>query len=81
MRTRTIRRLPPVTREYAKLVNEVESIARRLKNRLAKIERLEVDLGLALGKVNGLESQLYPNRPIEQGEYRPGYRFPDIEEQ
>lgn len=46
MRAKTIRKLPPLTREFARLSNEMDSLARRFKNRLAKIEALEVEIAL-----------------------------------
>jgi len=49
VRSKTLRRLPPVTRKYARLLNELQSIERRLKNILPEIERLEID-SLALRK-------------------------------
>ena len=42
-RKATLRRLPPRTREIARLINAAESVARRLKNQLPHIERLELD--------------------------------------
>lgn len=42
-RKTTLRKLPPQTRQVAKLVNDLDSVARRLKNRMPAIERLELD--------------------------------------
>jgi len=42
-RKKTLRRLPPTTRRYARLVNEAESLARKLKNLTEEIARLEFD--------------------------------------
>lgn len=42
-RKRTIRRLPAFTRRYARLVNELDSVTRRLKNMTEEIARLEHD--------------------------------------
>lgn len=43
MRKRTIRRLPETTRRVAKLVNELASIQRRMKNILPKLQELEFE--------------------------------------
>lgn len=40
-RKATLRKLPPVTRKVAKLLNELESIHRKLRNALPQIEGLE----------------------------------------
>jgi dsDNA-specific endonuclease/ATPase MutS2 len=40
-RKRTLRRMPEHTRKLAKLIGELESVARRLKNELEHVERLE----------------------------------------
>ncbi len=42
-RKRTLRSMSPVTREFARLVGELESVSRRLDNLRAKIESLETD--------------------------------------
>lgn len=42
-RKRTLRRLPPRTRKVARLVGELDSVSRRLKNLLGEIESLEID--------------------------------------
>jgi len=39
----TLRRLPPRTRAVARLINELESTARRLSNRLEDIRLMEMD--------------------------------------
>ena len=39
----TLRRMPPVTRKYAKLLNEMESVLRRGKNMVEEIAGLELD--------------------------------------
>ena len=39
----TIRRMRPVTREGAKILNDLDGIRRRLKNWLAKVEDIETD--------------------------------------
>ncbi len=41
-RKSTIRHYGPVTKRYAKLLNEMESVLRKGKNLLAEINRLEL---------------------------------------
>ena len=43
LRKATLRRMPPVTRKYAKLLGELESVLRRSKNMVEQIQRLELD--------------------------------------
>ncbi|MBA7507880.1 hypothetical protein ES706_06609 [subsurface metagenome] len=43
LRKSTLRRMPPVTRKYAKLLGELESVLRRGKNMVEQIQRLELD--------------------------------------
>ena len=40
---KTLRRLPPITRRYARIVNDLDSVMRRLKNLTEDIDRLEMD--------------------------------------
>ena len=47
----TIRRMKPVTREGAKILNDLDGIRRRMKNWLAKVEDIETD-SRALAKMN-----------------------------
>ena len=42
-RKATLRRMPPVTRRYAKLLNELDSVLRRGKNLVEEVQRLELD--------------------------------------
>lgn len=42
-RKATLRRMSPVTRKYAKLLGELESVLRRGKNLVEEIARLELD--------------------------------------
>ncbi len=42
-RKSTLRRMHPVTRKYAKLLGELESVLRRGKNLVEEIQRLELD--------------------------------------
>ena len=44
-RKATLRKMPPETRKYAKLLNELESVLRRGKNMVPQISRLELDSG------------------------------------
>lgn len=39
----TLRRMPPVTRKYAKLLGELESVLRKGKNLVEEVRRLELD--------------------------------------
>lgn len=42
-RKKTVRAMPETTRELARLINEMDSVQRRLKNLLPRIGRLERD--------------------------------------
>jgi hypothetical protein len=42
-RRKTLRRLKPVTRRYARVINDLEGVLRRLKNLTEEIDRLELD--------------------------------------
>jgi len=42
-RRATLRKMPPVTRKYAKLLNELDSVLHRGKNMVEEIQRLELD--------------------------------------
>jgi len=42
-RKSTLRRMPPQTREFARLLNDLESVLRRGKNMVEKISSLELD--------------------------------------
>ena len=39
----TLRRMPPVTRRYARLLGELDSVLRKGKNLVEEIARLELD--------------------------------------
>jgi len=39
----TIRRMKPVTREGAKILNDLDSLRRRMKNWLTKVDDIETD--------------------------------------
>lgn len=43
IRKKTLRKMSPTTRKYAKLVNELESVHTRLKNMIPEIASLEAD--------------------------------------
>ena len=42
-RKATLRRMPPETRKYARLLNDLESVLRRGKNLVGEVNRLELD--------------------------------------
>jgi len=42
-RKSTLRRMPPVTRKYARLLGELDSVLRRGKNLVEDIQLLELD--------------------------------------
>ncbi len=42
-RKSTLRRLPPFTRKYARLLGDLDSVLRRGKNLLEEMSRLELD--------------------------------------
>jgi len=42
-RKKTLRSMSPTTRKLARLIGEAESVARRLKNLVSEIQRLELD--------------------------------------
>ena len=42
-RKKTLRNMQPVTRRYARVLNDLDGIARRLKNLTEDIARLELD--------------------------------------
>ena len=56
-RPKTLRKMPPVTRKYAKLLNELDSVLRKGKNLVEDIQRLELD-SRALAHAKGLPAQL-----------------------
>ena len=60
-RKATLRKMPPKTRQYARLLNDLESVLRRGKNMVEQISRLELDstaLAHAKGLPPALESHL-----------------------
>ena len=53
-RKKTLRKLPEVTREYCKLINDLQGILKRAKNLAERIESLELDSkALANAKAGG----------------------------
>ena len=42
-KSKTLRRMTPVARKYARLLNELESVCRRGKNLVEEISQLELD--------------------------------------
>ena len=40
---KTLRQLPPITRRYARILNDLDSVIRRLKNLTEVIDSLEFD--------------------------------------
>lgn len=42
-RKKTLRRMSPITRRYARILNELDGILRKLKNLTEDIARLEMD--------------------------------------
>lgn len=42
-RKKTLRQLPPTSRKVARLIGELDSTSRKLKNLLPSIQRLELD--------------------------------------
>ncbi len=42
-RKKTLRSMSPVTRKVARLIGELDSVARRLKNLIPELQRLDLD--------------------------------------
>ncbi len=54
---KTLRRMSPTARKVARLAGEAESVARRLKNLIPELQRLDLDSqALAHAKEQGKES-------------------------
>jgi hypothetical protein len=60
-RKKTLRRLTPEARKLAKLIGELESVSRRLKNLVPEVERLEVDLRAELKRQAYFKAKLQPD--------------------
>ena len=56
-RKATLRRMPPTTRKYARLLNELDSVLRRGKNMVEEISRMELD-SKALAHAKGMPAAL-----------------------
>ena len=57
-RKATLRRMPPETRKYARLLNDLESVLRRGKNMVETISRLELESrALAHAKEQGATTE------------------------
>ena len=56
-RKTTLRRMSPVTRKYARLLGELESVLRKGKNMVEEIQRLELD-SRALAHAKQMPEQL-----------------------
>ena len=56
-RKATLRRMPPETRKYARLLNDLESVVRRGKNMVETISRMELD-SKALAHAKGMPAAL-----------------------
>ena len=67
--SKTLRRMPPETRKLAKLINEADSVVRRLKNRIPEIAQLERD-----------SMAFYKRQQIEKAKGEPGPPGPLFEE-
>ena len=60
-RKATLRRMPPATRKYARLLNDLESVLRRGKNMVEQVSRLELDSrALAHAKERGAITKEQP---------------------
>lgn len=57
-RKKTLRSMSPTARKLARLIGEQESIARRSKNLIVEIQRLELD-SKALANAKGERSESY----------------------
>ena len=55
-RKKTLRRMQPITRRYSRIINELDSVLRRLENLTEDIARLEAD-SRALYKRSEYESK------------------------
>ena len=51
-RKKTLRSMQPVTRRYARVLNDLDGIARRLKNLREDIARLELDSSALYNRFN-----------------------------
>jgi len=67
-RKKTLRRLTPEARKLAKLIGELESVSKRLKNLVPVVERLEIDVKAELKRQAYYKGKLQPRtwRELEQ---------------
>ena len=65
----TIRRMKPVTREGAKILNDLDGIRRRMKNWLTKVDDIEMD-SRALDAMNRAKAAPPPAADLDFGEGR-----------
>ena len=74
MRKKTLRRMSPQTRKLAKLIGDLESVTRRLKNYLADVQELELWAKAAKAQKKAEASE---QRPIHAtvGEPQPADSF------
>ena len=61
--SKTLRHMPPETRKLAKLINEADSVVRRLRNRIPEIAQLERD-SMAFYKRQDIEKSKGDDRPL-----------------
>lgn len=61
--SKTLRRMPPETRKLARLINEADSLVRRLRNRIPEIAQHERD-SIAFYKRQEIEKAKGSDRPL-----------------
>jgi len=64
-RKKTLRRLTPEARKLAKLIGELESVSKRLKNLVPVVERLEIDVKAELKRQAYYKEKLQPKPSAE----------------
>ena len=69
-RKSTLRRMPPQTRQYARLLNDLESVLRRGKNMTEKLRRQELD---ASALTNARERGAVTTLEMSQTEDEPSF--------
>lgn len=57
-RKKTLRTMLPVTRKVARLVGELDSVSRRLKNLIPELQQLELDS-------QALKKTMYPKEEVK----------------
>jgi hypothetical protein len=63
---KTLRRMQPITRRYARVINDLDGVLRRLRNLTEEVGRLELD-SRALHNRNKYEQQQDPVQRFQQG--------------